>query len=183
MTIDLARAARLAAVAMIGTAAIAVAAPALAQTERVAAHTDWSVFTPSDPRECYIASPPTSSVARRGDQVVEVNRGEIRLFVTWRPEENVRGEVSFASGYPFREGSNVRVEVGNETFLLGTGTGNASGWAWPESPEEDARLVAAFRRGSTAKVIGESARGNRTEDTFSLMGFTAAYNDAENRCR
>jgi hypothetical protein len=32
-------------------------------------------------------------------------------------------------------------------------------------------------------VSGVSSRGTTTEDTFSLMGFTAALNDAEARCR
>ena len=42
--------------------ALLCAGPALAQTpERVAAHTDWSVFVANDPKECYIVSPPTSS--------------------------------------------------------------------------------------------------------------------------
>jgi invasion protein IalB len=182
MIMQLARSAGVAAVVMLGTGVLSPASPAMAQTERVASHTDWSVFTPGNPRECYIASPPTTSVARRGNQVVEVTRGEIRLFVTFRPDENVAGEVSFTSGYPFEAGSNVTVAVGNETFTLGTGTGDADRWAWPASPEEDQRLIAAFRRGSTAQITGVSARGTTTEDTFSLLGFTAALGDAEGRC-
>jgi hypothetical protein len=43
--------------------------------------------------------------------------------------------------------------------------------------------VAAFRRGSEATVVGRSARGTETSDTFSLLGFTAALEDAEARCR
>jgi invasion protein IalB len=171
-------------VATLAAAAVAApVAPAWAQAERVAVHTDWSVFTPSNPRECYIVSPPTASVARRNNQVVQVERGDIRLFITFRPEDNVSGEVSFTSGYPFRDGSTVRLQVGNETFTLGTGSGEADRWAWPASAQEDARLIAAFRRGSDARVTGVSSRGTTTEDTFSLMGFTAALNDAEARCR
>lgn len=183
MIMQLARAAGVAAAAILGMGLLAPPAPAMAQSERVAVHTDWSVFTPSNPRECYIVSPPTASVARRGGSVVEVTRGDIRLFVTFRPDDNVAGEVSYTSGYPFEPGSTVRLTVGNETFTLGTGTGEADRWAWPANAEEDARLIAAFRRGSTATVVGTSARGTETTDTFSLMGFTAAISDAEARCR
>ena len=179
MSIELAKAAGLAAVAALGLITVP---PALAQSERVAQHTDWSVFTPSDPRECYIVSPPTASVARRDGEVVQVDRGDIRLFVTFRPEDDVVGEVSFTSGYPFQEGSTVRVEVGGETFDLQTGIGEGGEWAWTAGPEEDQRLVAAFRRGSDAVVTGTSSRGSTTEDTFSLIGFTAALGDAETRC-
>ena len=42
---------------------VCAAGPAFAQSaERVAAHTDWSVFVANDPKECYIVSPP---IARR----------------------------------------------------------------------------------------------------------------------
>lgn len=182
MIMTLARASALVVSGIMVAGAIVPAAPAQAQTERVAVHTDWSVFTPSNPRECYIVSPPTTSVARRNNQVVQVDRGDIRLFVTFRPEDDISGEVSFTSGYPFRDGSTVSIEVGNETFTMGTGSGEADRWAWPRT-EDDARIIAAFRRGSDAKVTGTSSRGTTTEDTFSLMGFTAALNDAEARCR
>lgn len=183
MTMQLARAAGLAVVATLGAGALSPASPALAQAERVAVHNDWSVFTPSNPRECYIVTPPTASVARRDGQVVQVTRGDIRLFVTFRPDDGVAGEVSYTSGYPFDPGSTVRVTVGSDTFTLGTGTGEGDRWAWPENAEEDARLIAAFRRGSNATVVGTSSRGTETTDTFSLLGFTAAVNDAEARCR
>src|ERR1700752_3443973 len=88
--------------------ALLAAAPVLAQSrERVAAHTDWSVFVEDSPKECYIASPPQSSVAKRDGTPVEVQRGEIRLFVAFRPGDGVTNEVSFTGGYPFRAGSPV----------------------------------------------------------------------------
>jgi hypothetical protein len=163
--------------------AAAAAAPVLAQAaaERVAAHNDWTVFLAGEPKECYIVSQPTASAARRDGQQVDVNRGDIRLFVRFNPSESVRNEVSFTGGYPFREGTPVQIEIGAERFQLTPGPGDASGWAWP-SVEDDARMVAALRRGATATVTGVSARGTTTVDTFSLSGFTAAVDEAESRC-
>lgn len=175
--------ARLAGMAAVALASALLAAPAVAQSERVAVHTDWSVFTGSNPRECYIVSPPTASVARRGGEVVDVDRGDIRLFVTFRPDEGASGEVSYTSGYPFRADSTVRVSVGGETYQMSIGSGEADRWAWPATPAEDERLVAAFRRGAEATVTGVSGRGTETTDTFSLLGFTAALEDAAARCR
>ncbi|MEL6597855.1 MAG: invasion associated locus B family protein, partial [Pseudomonadota bacterium] len=43
-------------------------------------------------------------------------------------------------------------------------------------------LVAAMKRGAEAVVTGRSGRGTTTKDTFSLLGFTAAVEDAEARC-
>lgn len=176
-----------AALAVALTAVGLVGLPAVAQApaERVAVHTDWSVFTPGDPKECYIVSPPTEWVARRGGGEVtsDVSRGDIRLFVSFRPAEDVDNEVSYTSGYPFREGSSVQVEIGSSTFELSTGAGDANQWAWPASPEQDAELVAAMRRGLDARITGVSSRGTTTIDDFSLMGFTDALEDAEERCQ
>jgi hypothetical protein len=164
--------------------ALLAAGPALAQSaaERVAAHTDWSVFVAGNPKECYTVAPPTSSAARRDGQAVEVTRGDIRLFVAFRPGEGVANEVSFTSGYPFQDGSAARLEVAGQTFTLSPGQGEANEWAWTD-PADDSRAVAALRGGSSATVSGTSARGTTTVDTFSLMGFTAAVEDAEARCR
>jgi len=163
----------------------AAAAPGLAaQTtaERVASHGDWSVFVVANPKECYVVAPPTSSTARRDGQTVEVNRGDIRLFVRFNPGEGVAGEVSFTGGYPFEADTPVTVAIGSRTFNLSPGAGDANGWAWPE-PSDDAPMVEAMRRGATATVTGISTRGTTTVDTVSLSGFTAAVNDASARCR
>lgn len=163
--------------------ALAIATPALSQSaERVAAHTDWAVFVAASPKECYIVSPPTSSTARRGGETVEVNRGDIRLFVAFRPDEGVSNEVSFSGGYPFQSGSTVTLKVGANTYAMTPGSGEAGEWAWT-APSDDASAVASLRGGASAEVTGISSRGTTTIDTFSLMGFTAAVSDAEARCK
>jgi len=168
--------------ALVICVALAGPAPAFAQAaERVAAHTDWAVFVAGNPRECYIVSPPTTSVARRNGESVDVQRGDIRLFVAFRPGEDVSNEVSFTGGYPFRAGSTVQLEIGSDAFGMSPGEGDATEWAWTD-PADDASAVAAMRRGATATVTGLSSRGTTTIDTFSLMGFTAAVTDAEARC-
>jgi hypothetical protein len=158
-----------------------VVTPVLAQeesTNQVAAMTDWSVFTEDNPQECWGVSAPRESTAARDGQPVQARRGDILLFVTFRPGAGAAGEVSFTSGYPFAEGSTVSVNIGGTAYTL-----FADGeWAWPASPEEDARLLAAMKAGSDATIVGRSGRGTETTDTFSLRGFTAAMTEAESRC-
>jgi hypothetical protein len=55
-------------------------------------------------------------------------------------------------------------------------------WAWPASPEEDSRIAAALQSGSEAVLTGQSGRGTVTRDTFSLLGFTSAVDQAKERC-
>ena len=167
----------------VACAGSAFAPPAFAQSaDRVAVHTDWSVFVAASPKECYIVSPPKSSAATRDGKPAEVQRGDIRLFVAFRPGENVSNEVSFTGGYPFQDGSSVTLAVGSDSFTLTPGAGDAGEWAWT-APTDDSRAVAALKRGATAKLTGTSSRGTRTDDTFSLAGFTAAVEDAAARCR
>lgn len=166
---------------MVAGLAALCAGPVAAQEEsdnRVAANTDWSVFVESDPTECWAVSAPKETVNTRDGRVVAVRRGDILLFVFHRPEAGVSGQVSFTGGYPFAGDSTVTLEISGQSFDLFTD----GEWAWPATPEDDARIVAAMKRGAEAVLTGRSARGTQTVDTFSLLGFTAAVDDAAARC-
>lgn len=161
-------------------AAAALFGPALAQetANKVAAKTDWSVFVEDSPKQCWVVSAPKTIVNTQNGRVVAVTRGEIYMFVSFWPESDQLGEVSFMGGYPFADGSTVSLTVGDSEFELFT-DGEI---AWAASPEDDRRIATAMKRGVEAKVVGLSSRGTTTTDTFSLMGFTAAYEDALKRC-
>lgn len=158
-----------------------MATTALAQdqsTNRVAAKTDWSVFVESDPTECWSVSAPKETVNTKNGRVVSVTRSDILLFVFFRPGAGVKGQVTFTGGYPFAPGSTVNLEVsGNEFELFTEGE-----WAWPASAADDTKIITAMKRGATAVLTARSKRGTQTKDSFSLLGFTAAIEDAEKRC-
>lgn len=147
-------------------------------TNRVAAKTDWSIFVEQDPVECWGVSAPKETVNMRDGRVVAVRRGDILLFVTYRPSENIRGEVSFTGGYPFANGSTVTLQVGDTSFELFT----EGEWAWPATQGDDDKITTAMKRGTNATLTARSSRGTVTKDTFSLLGFTAALEEAERRC-
>lgn len=162
-------------------ALMAVASVAHAQqtsTNRVNSNTDWSVFVEDNPTQCWIVSAEKESVNTRGGNVVAARRGDIRLFVSFWPESQKRGEVSFTGGYPFRKDSTVSMQIGNSSFELFTD----GELAWAASPGDDAKIIAAMKRGAEAVLTGVSGRGTTTRDTFSLLGFTASYDDADKRC-
>ncbi|MCA0939223.1 hypothetical protein CLG85_019230 [Yangia mangrovi] len=147
-------------------------------TNRVNAITDWSVFEGQSPRECWAVTTYKESVNTKDGRVVSVKRGDILLMVFYRPEANVMGQVAFTGGYPFAGGSTVGVDISGEKFDLYT----EGEWAWPATPQDDAKIIAAMKRGSDAVLSAGSARGTKTKDTFSLLGFTAAVEDAQKRC-
>lgn len=167
----------------IAMAMACIASTAWAQevsTNRVSAQTDWSVFVEENPKECWGVSAPKDWTASRGgsDVTSSVRRGDIRLFVTFRPGSGAAGEVAYTGGYPFSSDRPAVLEVGGNEYEMFTD----GEWAWPASAEEDSELVAALKAGSEATITAISSRGTTTRDTFSLMGFTAAMEDAEQRC-
>ncbi|MET4127593.1 invasion associated locus B family protein [Roseovarius sp. MBR-6] len=164
--------------ALAGAIATGVAAQGTS-TNQVATSTAWSVFEESDPRECWAVSAPTETVNTRDGRVVAVRRGDILLMTFFRPGAGVQGQVTFTGGYPFAPGSTVNMRVGDEGYELFT----EGEWAWPASAEDDAKILAAMKRGVDAVLTARSARGTQTKDTFSLLGYTAAVDEAEKRCK
>lgn len=178
MTFPLGRAGCAALVAMTLSASGSIG---LAQesTNRVATMTDWNVFTEpasGSATECWGVSKPKETVNTRDGQPVSVRRGDILLFVTFRPGKP--GEISFTGGYPFAEGSTVELQVEGASFQMFS----EGEWAWPGSAEDDAKLLAALMAGTSASLTARSGKGTQTVDTFSLRGFTAAMEDAAKRC-
>ena len=169
--------------AIAGSVAVfALSAAAFAQetsSNRVATKTSWSVFTETDPKECWSVSAPEESIfMREGRIVADRTRDQPLLMVFYRPSAGASGQVAFTGGYPFKSGSTVTVEIsGNEFSMFTDGE-----WAWPATPADDAKVVTAMKRGAQAIVTGLSSRDTTTKDTFSLLGFTAATEDAETRC-
>jgi len=148
-------------------------------TNLVDTETDWSIFVEDDPTSCWGVAPPKEQVNTRGGQQVSVSRGETLLMVSYIPGQNVDGQVSWTGGYPLDPGRAVTVTVGDTTIEMTTVEGE---WAWADTPEDDGRLVAAMKRGADAVVAARSSRGTDTRDTFSLLGFTAAVEEAARRC-
>ncbi|UWQ17728.1 invasion associated locus B family protein [Jannaschia sp. M317] len=160
------------------SAALAMPVAAQESSNRVNTETDWSVFVEDNPTQCWIVSAPKSIRNTRDGREVAARRGDIRLFVSYWPGSEKKGEVSATGGYPYADGSTVTIEIGSDRFEMFTD----GELAWAASPTDDERIISAMKRGAQAVVTGRSGRGTRTQDTFSLLGFTAAVTDAEERC-
>lgn len=167
--------------ALAGLSLLAAAAgPAMAAEKRdlIGSFRDWdaiqSVNTKGQ-KTCYIlSSPKDTEISRSG-----ARRGDIYMTVTHRPAYDVTGEVNVVVGYPLKAGSEMRVNIdGKHSFRLFT-EGNG---AWAYDPQDDADLVKRMKAGLRLVARGVSHRGTRTADTYSLSGFTAAYNAISKAC-
>ncbi len=72
----------------------------------------------------------------------------------------------------------MSLDISGSTFELFT----EGEWAWPATTDDDTKIITAMKRGASAILSGRSGRGTATKDTFSLLGFTAAVEDAAKRC-
>lgn len=164
--------------ARLAIATVLLAAPlagAQAQSiERLGDFSDWSAFRYEEGgnRVCFMASEPTKA---EGDYT---QRGKIHAMVTHRPGEQRTDEVSIQAGYPYKENGEVQVQVGTLQVRLFT-EGES---AWTVDKETDRKLVQAMIKGATMVVRGTSARGTNTVDTYSLSGFTRAYEAINQAC-
>ena len=140
----------------------------------------WSVYVheTEDRKQCFAASVPQRSRTTRGGKPVSVRRGITQVSVMFQPNISADGEVSFTGGYPFDPEETVKLTVSGNTFTLYVD----GEWSWAASPEEDRKIHNAFRRGATAVITGISTRGTTTTDTFSLYGFSKAFEQARKLC-
>ncbi|NRA98697.1 MAG: hypothetical protein HRU32_02580 [Rhodobacteraceae bacterium] len=167
-------------------AVFATGAVAQQSTNRVSESSDWSVFQEDDPKECWSVSAPKETVNTRGGAVVDVRRGEILLFVRYEPGKSVVNEIAFTGGYPFAAGGTVSLDIGGTRYEMFT----EGEWAWLGAQDDtaervaelNATVLAAMKRGTEAVLTGRSSRGTTTKDTFSLIGFTAASDAAQQNC-
>jgi invasion protein IalB len=142
-----------------------------AQTN-VGTFTDWNAFTDTEgpAKVCYVGAFPQKSLPEN------VTRGKIYILVTHRPAVKSLGVVSVEAGYSYKDGSDVDFIVeGKPAFKFFT----RGGQAWTQ---DDTAVVAALKAGKSLTVKGTSSRGTVTTDTYSLSGFTAAYQAIDKAC-
>ena len=171
---------------VLGAAALAISAaavgPAAAQSPAAGAqllgqYGDWGAYTasPGGRKVCFALAKPASSETSPPGRP----RDPAWLFVSTRPTEKVKEEVSVIIGYPFKANSDASVEVGTTNFAMYT----QNDGAWVKNAAEEARLVEALRKGADVTVRGESGRGTKTTDVFSLKGASQALDRATQECR
>ena len=157
-----------------GTAARPAASAAGGQQgAAVAQFGDWGVFTSTTARGkvCYAASQPKTRAPGN------LQRDPAFFFITSRPGENVRNEISLTLGFALR--GDATATVGTTSFALYT----QEKGAWIKNAAEEGRMITAMRGGSQLTVRSTSGRGNTTTDTYSLNGLGQALDRVAQECR
>jgi invasion protein IalB len=159
-------------------AAPSAAAPAgEAQPTLLGQYGDWGAYsaTPGGRKVCFSIAKPKSSQTNPAGR----KRDQAYVFISDRPAENVRKEVSVIFGYPFKPSTDATAEIGTDKFAMYT----LNDGAWIKNVAEEARMVEAMRKGSDLTVKGVSGHGTESTDQYSLKGLSQALDRASQECK
>ena len=159
-------------------AGMILAAPALAQQpapKRLGSFQDWTAYEYQEAGEkvCFILSRPTR---KNG---AERSRGDAYVMVTYRTADKVRDEVSVNFGATLKEKSQAQMQIGGTKVPMVTNRDTA----WTTNPGQDKVAVDAMVRGADMQISAVTSKGTQIDDTYSLMGVTAARKAITDACR
>ena len=135
---------------------------------------DWESFVLSKEgvKVCFAQSIPIVRAPKK------IKRDPSRLFVSFRPDENIKNEISVTNGYEFKLKAPVAAKSGKKTYdLFSKGK-----FAWVVDNKDEIKLIATMKKASRLMIIGNTNKGDQTTDHYSMMGFTKAYNTAKKSC-
>jgi hypothetical protein len=144
-------------------------------------HGAWTAHVKADNgrKTCFAWTKPTRS---KGNYQT---RGDVLAFVTvYKPAPEGDdyydgGQISVVAGYRYKEDGAVVATIGNKKYEMFSDNDTA----WANGADGDKELIAAMKAGSRMVVDGSSWRPTKTTDTYSLKGFTAAYNAIRAACK
>ena len=135
---------------------------------------DWESFTLSQNgnKICFAQSIPVVRAPKK------LKREPSRLFISFRPAENIKNEISVTNGYEFKIKAPVSAKSGKKSYdLFSKGK-----FAWVVDSKDEKKLIVTMKKASRLMIIGNTNKGDQTTDHYSMMGFTKAYNTARKSC-
>tara|TARA_Y100000590_G_C15138173_1_gene795097 strand:+ start:65 stop:571 length:507 start_codon:yes stop_codon:yes gene_type:complete len=135
---------------------------------------DWESFVLSQEgnKICFAQSAPVLRAPKK------LKRNPSRLFVSFRPKENIKNEISVTNGYTFKDKAPVTAKSGKKSYDLFS----KDNFAWVVDKNDESKLITTMKKASRLMIIANTNKGDQTTDHYSMMGFTKAYNIARKSC-
>ncbi len=155
-------------------AATKLGEPKSGKPVQVGSFSDWGAFLAEGGKDktCYALATPKDRAPAK------LKRDPAYIFISSRPAEKVRNEVSVIMGFAMKDGGEAKADIGGENFDLVAKGANA----WIKNPAEEARFIDALKKGSKLIVKAPSIKGNVTTDTYSLAGISEALEKVQKDC-
>ena len=141
----------------------------------VGTYGDWGAYEAQGAKSkiCYALAQPKERTPS------SLKRDQGYIFISTRPGEHVKDEVSVIMGLPLKEGSgDAKAEVGSTDFDLVTKGQNA----WTKDPGQERQLVGAMKKHGRLVVKAPSAKGAVATDSYSLTGLGPALDRVAKDC-
>ena len=106
-----------------------------------------------------------------------IQRDQSKLFVTFRPGENIKDEISITSGHDYKS-STVTASSGKKRYSFFS----QKNFAWLLDDQEEKKFIKLMKKATNLIVKARTMKGAETTDHYSMMGFTKAYNTAKKTC-
>ena len=134
---------------------------------------NWESFTVETDKGkvCFAQTVPTKRAPS------SIQRGKSKLFVTFRPSENIKDEVSLTSGHEYKS-STVVASSGKKRYSFFS----QKNFAWLLDDQEEKNFIKLMKRATNLIIKARTTKGAETTDHYSMMGFTKAYNTAKKTC-
>ena len=135
---------------------------------------DWQTMVLVEPsgKVCFAQSSPVL-------QAPKSNKREAKLFVTFRPSEKIKDEISVSPGYEFSKNNSVTATSGKKKIKFDI---IQQGFAWIADNKIEKKMIKVMKKGSRLMITGYNQKGSQTIDHYSLLGFTKSYNTAKKAC-
>ena len=144
------------------------------ELKEIGKYKDWRTMVLVEPtgKVCFAQSSPVL-------QAPKTNKRDARLFVTFRPSEKIKDEISASPGYEFNKKNSVIATSGKNKIKFDI---VQQGFAWIADNKIEKKMVKVMKKGSRIMITGYNQQGSQTIDHYSLLGFTKAYNAAKKAC-
>jgi len=159
----------------------------------VGSYGDWGVYRTqaAKGRVCYTLAQPKERAP------ADLKRDPAYAFISDRPGEGVRNEVSFIMGFDVANSPDAApadakktdpkkaspdtpamATVGDQSFELLAKTTNL----WVKNAAKEGQLIDQMRKAGKLQVKAASKKGHVTTDTYSLAGFSQALDKVQKEC-
>mgnify|MGYP000211023039 FL=1 len=144
------------------------------EVKKMGTHKDWETYVIKNNGEkvCFAQSKPVLQSPKK-------NKREARLFVTFRPGEKIKDEISVTAGYDFNTKNSITATSGKNKYKFDIAQQN---FAWMADIKQEKKMIKIMKKGSRIMITGYNQKGSQTIDHYSLLGFTKAYKATRANC-
>ena len=144
------------------------------EIKKLGKHKDWETYiiNGATGKVCFAQSKPVLQAPKNSIR-------EARLFISFRPGENIANEISITSGYDYNTKNSITAISGKNKYKFDI---IQDGFAWITDNKFENKMIKTMKKGSRIMVKAYNLKGSQTIDHYSLLGFTKAYKATKANC-